>query len=105
MTAIDTDVVAVQKMFDINVFGPMRMVRHFHDLLIRAKGAIVNIGSIGGLVPYLYGCETISMAIMLSAQADMDKLRTMPPRPLCITGVTPFVLSWHRWSKSRIARH
>jgi 1-acylglycerone phosphate reductase len=55
MTAIDTDVVAVQKMFDINVFGPMRMVRHFHDLLIRAKGAIVNIGSIGGLVPYLYG--------------------------------------------------
>lgn len=55
MTAIDTDVVAVQRMFDINVFGPMRMVRHFHDLLIEAKGAIVNIGSIAGVIPYLYG--------------------------------------------------
>ena len=57
MTAIDTDVVAVQRMFDINVFGPMRMVHHFHDALIKAKGVIVNIGSIGGVIPYLYGCE------------------------------------------------
>ncbi|KAH8585534.1 hypothetical protein B0O99DRAFT_646714 [Bisporella sp. PMI_857] len=55
MTAIDTDVVAVQRMFDINLFGPMRMVHHFHSLLIRAKGTIVNIGSIGGIIPYLYG--------------------------------------------------
>ena len=57
MTAIDTDVVAVQRMFDINVFGPMRMVRHFHDMIIEAKGVIVNIGSIGGVIPYLYGCK------------------------------------------------
>ncbi|KAI1873000.1 uncharacterized protein JN550_003874 [Neoarthrinium moseri] len=55
MTAIDTDVTAVQKIFDVNVFGPMRMVHHFHDLLVRSEGAIVNIGSIGGIVPYVYG--------------------------------------------------
>ncbi|KAK7738596.1 NADPH-dependent 1-acyl dihydroxyacetone phosphate reductase [Diatrype stigma] len=30
MTAIDTDVKSVQRMFDINVFGPMRMVHSFH---------------------------------------------------------------------------
>lgn len=58
MTAIDTDVVAVQRMFDINVFGPMRMVHHFHDIIIRAKGTIVNIGSIGGIIPYVYGCKS-----------------------------------------------
>ncbi|KAJ4304904.1 NADPH-dependent 1-acyl dihydroxyacetone phosphate reductase [Kalmusia sp. IMI 367209] len=55
MPAIDTDVAAVQRMFDINVFGPMRMVHHFHDLIIETKGSIVNIGSIGGVIPYLYG--------------------------------------------------
>ncbi|KAK8067434.1 hypothetical protein PG996_006546 [Apiospora saccharicola] len=55
MTAIDTDVKAVQRMFDINVFGPMRMVHHFHPMLIAAKGAIVNIGSIGGIIPFIYG--------------------------------------------------
>lgn len=56
MTAIDTDVAAVQRMFDINLFGPMRMVCNFHDFIIRAKGKIVNIGSIGGIIPFLYGC-------------------------------------------------
>ncbi|KAI1119034.1 hypothetical protein F5Y14DRAFT_460379 [Nemania sp. NC0429] len=55
MTAIDTDVAAVQRMFDVNVFGPMRMVHHFHELLIKAEGTILNIGSIGGIIPYLYG--------------------------------------------------
>ncbi|KAI1274051.1 NAD(P)-binding protein [Xylaria sp. FL0933] len=55
MPAIDTDVKAVQKMFDVNVFGPMRMVHHFHDMLIQSSGTIVNMSSIGGIVPYVYG--------------------------------------------------
>lgn len=57
MTGIDTDVREVQKMFNVNVFGPMRMVHEFHPLLINAEGAIVNIGSVGGIVPYMYGCK------------------------------------------------
>ncbi|KAI5867519.1 NAD(P)-binding protein [Durotheca rogersii] len=48
---------SVQTMFDVNVFGPMRMVRHFHDMLIESSGTIVNIGSIGGVVPYVYGAS------------------------------------------------
>ncbi|KAH9890258.1 hypothetical protein F4778DRAFT_753135 [Xylariomycetidae sp. FL2044] len=55
MTAVDTDVAEVKRMFDVNVFGPMQMVHHFHDLLIKTAGKIVNIGSVGGIVPYLYG--------------------------------------------------
>ncbi|KAF4627995.1 hypothetical protein G7Y89_g10157 [Cudoniella acicularis] len=55
MTAIDTDVSEVQKMFDVNIFGPMRMVHHFHDVLIESGATIVNIGSIGGVIPYVYG--------------------------------------------------
>ena len=64
MTAIDTDVISVQRMFDVNVFGPMRMVHHFHDMLIRALGAVVNIGSIGGIVPYVYGCRSILSSVL-----------------------------------------
>lgn len=55
MTGIDTDVKEVEKMFAVNVFGPMRMVRYFHPLIIRKGGKIVNIGSVGGIVPYVYG--------------------------------------------------
>ncbi|KAI9146992.1 Short-chain dehydrogenase srdC [Paramyrothecium foliicola] len=59
MTAIDTDVDEVKRMFDVNVFGPMRMVRSFHPLLIKAAGAIVNIGSVGGISPFVYGCYAL----------------------------------------------
>ncbi|KAJ5783901.1 uncharacterized protein N7518_009578 [Penicillium psychrosexuale] len=55
MTAIDTDVKQVQQMFEVNLFGPIRMVNIFHPLLILAKGCVVNIGSVGGVVPYMYG--------------------------------------------------
>ncbi|KAL4778873.1 hypothetical protein BJX76DRAFT_352276 [Aspergillus varians] len=55
MTAIDTEVPSVQRMFDVNVFGPMRMMHHFHDLLIQSRGTVVSISSIGGVVPYVYG--------------------------------------------------
>ncbi|RYO96328.1 hypothetical protein DL764_007494 [Monosporascus ibericus] len=51
MTAIDTDMTEVKRMFDVNVFGPMRMVHHFHDMVIKAAGTVVNIGSVGGIVP------------------------------------------------------
>jgi 1-acylglycerone phosphate reductase len=57
MTATDTSVKEVEKMFAVNVFGPMRMVHIFHTLLIKAQGKIVNIGSVGGIVPYVYGCQ------------------------------------------------
>ena len=55
MTAVDTDVKEVEKMFAVNVFGPMRMVCHSNRIIVAAKGTIVNIGSIGGIVPYVYG--------------------------------------------------
>lgn len=55
MTAVDTDVKQVEKMFAVNVFGPMRMVNVFHHELIASKGKVVNISSIGGICPYLYG--------------------------------------------------
>jgi 1-acylglycerone phosphate reductase len=57
MTAIDTDIKEVEKMFAVNVFGPMRMVRFFHPLLVKAQGKVVNIGSVGGIVPYVYGAS------------------------------------------------
>ncbi|KAH8159962.1 hypothetical protein CIB48_g8292 [Xylaria polymorpha] len=51
MPAVDSDITAVQKMFDVNLFGPIRMIFHFHDILISSRATIVNIGSVGGIVP------------------------------------------------------
>ncbi|PHH90749.1 hypothetical protein CDD83_2745 [Cordyceps sp. RAO-2017] len=48
-------------MFDVNLFGPMQMVHHFHDMIIRAAGTIVNIGSIGGVVPASYNASKAAL--------------------------------------------
>lgn len=61
MPAIDSDVNLVRKMFDVNLFGPIQMVHEFHPLLINAQGTIINIGSVGGIVPYIYGGEIFPM--------------------------------------------
>ncbi|KAL9123285.1 MAG: hypothetical protein Q9187_000157 [Circinaria calcarea] len=44
MTAADTEIREVEKMFAVNVFGPMRMFRFFHRMLVESKGVVVNIG-------------------------------------------------------------
>ncbi|KAL7944090.1 NAD(P)-binding protein [Trichoderma barbatum] len=78
MTAIDTDVNAVKRMFEVNVFGPMRMVHHFHDMLIRATGTIVNIGSIGGVVPYMYGASYNASKAALHHYSNTLRLEMSP---------------------------
>jgi NAD(P)-dependent dehydrogenase (short-subunit alcohol dehydrogenase family) len=37
-------------LFDVNVYGPYRIVRAFGPLVIESKGRIVNIGSISGIL-------------------------------------------------------
>ncbi|KAI5785829.1 hypothetical protein EDC01DRAFT_750264, partial [Geopyxis carbonaria] len=55
MPATDHSIPEVERMFAVNVFGPMRMVQRFHHLLVAAKGVVINISSVGGVVPYIYG--------------------------------------------------
>jgi 1-acylglycerone phosphate reductase len=73
MPATDTDVKSVRRMFEVNLFGPMQMVHYFHDMLIRASGAIVNIGSIGGVVPYVYGGMMLSRRIILCSRVPTSR--------------------------------
>ncbi|PTB75159.1 NAD(P)-binding protein [Trichoderma longibrachiatum ATCC 18648] len=78
MTAIDTDIEAVRRMFEVNVFGPMRMVHHFHGMLIQAAGTIVNIGSIGGVVPYMYGASYNASKAALHHYSNTLRLEMSP---------------------------
>lgn len=53
--AIDANMDDVQKTYETNVFGPMRVVNTFIPLLIAARGLIINISSGSSQVPYLFG--------------------------------------------------
>lgn len=101
MTAIDTDVNAVKRMFEVNVFGPMQMVHHFHDMLIRAAGTIVNIGSIGGVVPYMYGGILTLLKIQFGGlYANILKRHIMHPKLLFTIILIRCVLRCHHWGKA-----
>jgi NAD(P)-dependent dehydrogenase (short-subunit alcohol dehydrogenase family) len=46
---IELDEEDLDFIFDVNVYGPVRITRAFAPLLIKSKGRVVNIGSIAGV--------------------------------------------------------
>jgi NAD(P)-dependent dehydrogenase (short-subunit alcohol dehydrogenase family) len=51
----------VQRTFETNVFGLMRITRELMPLLLAARGRVVNIGSMGGQITHaMYGPYTMS---------------------------------------------
>lgn len=47
----ENDIDRVRTMFETNIFGVMRMVAEFVELLVTTKGQILNIGSVNAIVP------------------------------------------------------
>ncbi|KAI8963503.1 NAD(P)-binding protein [Daldinia sp. FL1419] len=92
MTAIDTDITAVQKMFDVNIFGPIRMVHHFHPLIISSSGVIVNIGSVGGICPYIYGASYNATKAALHHWSNTLRVEMAPLRVKVLTTHTSHFL-------------
>lgn len=43
--ALDADISDIKSMYDVNVFGPMEMIKQFTPLLLRTRGTVVNLGS------------------------------------------------------------
>ena len=55
MPALDIKVEDAKKIFDVNVFAIMRLCQVFAPMLITAHGTIVMIGSLAGVIPYVFG--------------------------------------------------
>jgi NAD(P)-dependent dehydrogenase (short-subunit alcohol dehydrogenase family) len=47
---LDIDIAKAQRLFDTNLWGVIRMVQGFADLLITSKGKIINISTVGAIV-------------------------------------------------------
>ncbi|KZV97818.1 NAD(P)-binding protein [Exidia glandulosa HHB12029] len=71
--ATDFDVSRAQAAFDTNLFGVMRMVRDFAPLLVKAKGKILNVGSVAGLIPSPF--RSIYSATKAALHSYGDSLR------------------------------
>ena len=55
MPLMDVDIDQAKKVYDVNVWGVLRTTQIFSPLIIAAQGTIVIIGSIAGIMPYVFG--------------------------------------------------
>jgi 1-acylglycerone phosphate reductase len=86
--AIETSVDRSKEIFDVNLFGVMRMTNAFSPLLIRAKGKIVNVGSVAGIIMFPFGSTYAATKAALHAYSDILRLELKAFEVEVITVVT-----------------
>lgn len=96
--AVDVDFDQVKLTYEVNVFGVMRMCQAFSPLLIEAKGTIIQIGSLAGVMPYVFGSVYNSTKAALHSYSNTLRVELEPFDVKVLTVVTGGV-------KSRIARN
>lgn len=48
---LDVDMEWAKHVYDVNVWGPLAVTQAFGPLVIKSKGIIANLSSIGGKIP------------------------------------------------------
>lgn len=86
--ALDVDFEEVQQTFEVNLFAVMRIVQTFAPLLIEAKGKIVQIGSIAGVMPFVFGATYNASKAALHAYSNTLRVEMAPFGVRVITIVT-----------------
>ena len=76
--ALDVEYPEIQATFETNVFSVMRMCQAFAPLLIKAKGTIVQIGSVAAEIPYVFGSTYNASKAALHAYSDTLRLELAP---------------------------
>jgi NAD(P)-dependent dehydrogenase (short-subunit alcohol dehydrogenase family) len=88
MPLLDVDIAHAQRLHDTNVWGALRTIQAFSDLLIANQGRIVNISSVGAVVntPWIgkipkerrFRCQLSGFAMLTELVLQGH---TRPPRP------------------------
>ncbi|KAF2210904.1 hypothetical protein CERZMDRAFT_44391 [Cercospora zeae-maydis SCOH1-5] len=95
--ALDVDLDEIRLTFETNLFSVMRMCQAFAPLLINAKGTIVQIGSLAGIMPYVFGSVYNASKAALHSYSNTLRVELEPFDVRVVTIVTGGV-------KSNIAR-
>lgn len=91
--ALDVEIDEIRTTFETNVFAVMRMCQTFSPLLIEAKGAIVQIGSLAGIMPYVFGSVYNATKAALHSYSDTLRVELAPFGVRVVTVVTGGVKS------------
>ncbi|KAE8349810.1 hypothetical protein BDV28DRAFT_140433 [Aspergillus coremiiformis] len=95
--AMEVDLAEARATFETNLFSVINICQTFLPLLKKAKGTIVQIGSIAGVIPYVFGSVYNASKAALHSFSDTLRVELAPFGVNVITVITGGV-------QSRIAR-
>ncbi|KAI0479879.1 short chain dehydrogenase [Xylaria cf. heliscus] len=78
MPALDVDVDELKRIFDVNLFGLVRITQAFSTPLINRKGLIVNVGSLAAYAPYVFGSSYNASKAALLAYGNTLRIELSP---------------------------
>lgn len=93
------DMRQLQKAFNINFFGSIRMIQTFLPLLRETKGRIINISSISGLIGIPYLVPTSSSKFALEGMSDSLR-REVERQGIKVSIIQPSIIDTGIWNKS-----
>ncbi|KXJ93491.1 hypothetical protein Micbo1qcDRAFT_146453 [Microdochium bolleyi] len=76
--ATDLDLDDVRETFETNVLSIMAMCKAFVDLLIAAKGLIINTSSVSSVAPYCFGAAYAATKAAVAAYSRVLRLEMRP---------------------------
>lgn len=74
MPALDDDIEKARALFEANYWGPLRMVQAFKEMLLRARGSIVNVGSVVGDLSIPFQSKWVESSVWTSASWPSDPI-------------------------------
>ncbi|PGH13719.1 hypothetical protein AJ80_06224 [Polytolypa hystricis UAMH7299] len=95
--ALDVDMAEARATFETNFFAVITMCKTFVPLLIQAQGTIVQLGSLAGVMPYVFGSVYNASKAALHSFSDTLRVELAPFGVKVTTIITGGV-------KSQIAR-
>lgn len=93
------DIAELQNAFDVNFFGPVRMIQSFLPLLRKTSGRIINIGSLSGLIGIPFEVPTSSPKFALEGMSDSLR-REIVKQNITLSIIEPGPMQTEIWPKS-----
>ncbi|KAK2613348.1 hypothetical protein N8I77_000266 [Diaporthe amygdali] len=88
---LDIDIAAAQRLFDINLWGPLRMIQAFADLLISSRGRIVNVSSSAAVINSPWYSTYAGSKAALNTVSETLRLE-LEPFGVSVTTIMPGVI-------------
>ncbi|KAI1165612.1 dehydrogenase with different specificitie [Nemania serpens] len=78
MPILDIDISKAQRLYDVNVWGPIRTVQAFANLLVASRGRIVNLSTVGAVVNTPWISTYASSKAALTNYSETMRLELSP---------------------------